>query len=100
MSTYHNIYISYKGSFVAADWQAGVPNEIRIVREGVPGPGQKGPHGLPFPGSVIVHVFEAIGMGALERVEVEQAMYSFTGDIVLRKSGLSPDFDGEFLVVS
>lgn len=85
--------------FVAADWAAGVANEVQIVRlPGVPGPGQIGPHIQGLGSSYMVQVYRDLGGNVLTKVNIQIDINTASGLITLRKVPGAPAFDGRVIV--
>lgn len=87
-------------SFVATDWSSGTANEIEIIRTGVPGLGQLGPHEFPLGVAYSVSVFEASGVPIIIGTDTEVQINLDTGAIILRKAPLGPNFAGRVIVGS
>lgn len=86
-------------AFVAADWAAGIANEIQIVRvPAVPGPGQIGPHVQPLSVSYLVQVYRDIGAGVLTKVSIQIDIDTITGLISLKKVAGALPFAGRVIV--
>ena len=86
-------------SFKAADWDSGTVNEITLIRTGIPGAGEIGPHEYDAGGPYQVLIFKEVG-NIVTQVDVEIETNLVTGDITLRKAGLAPSFDGRAVVSS
>ena len=80
-----NIAIRFDG----LDW---VNNRIEVLRIGVPGAGQIGPHNLTTP-YFQAQVYKDIPIGA-RQVSVNIIVDETTGNLFLYKSALAPNFDG------
>ena len=88
---------TFRSSFTIADWAAGTDNEITIVRTGVSGVGEIGPHNLPLDDIYLIQVIRDL---TDEIVDVGIEVNPTTGDVTLTKTGLGADFDGRVIVVA
>lgn len=90
----------FRSAFFAANWSAGTANQIRIIKSGVPGPGQIGPHNLGVASTYLVQVYRDNGgtEPEAELVDIQVKVDDVSGDIVLIKTGLSTAFDGHVIV--
>jgi hypothetical protein len=88
---------TFRTTFTSSDWTSGTPHEITILTSGVPGAGEIGPHLLPVEDIYVVQV--AID-STDEIVDVSTEFNTITGDIILRKAPVSPNFDGRVIIIS
>lgn len=87
-------------AFTASDWSSGTVNEIEIIREGIPGAGQLGPHEFPLGVAYSVSVFESGGSPVIIGTDTEVQINIDTGSITLRKAPLGPNFSGRVIIGS
>lgn len=86
----------YRATFTAANWAAGTTNQIEIVQAGVPGAGQIGPHSLSIASSYLVQVYRDSDNELVQPgIEIDGG----TGNILMTKTGLGPNFAGRVIVV-
>ena len=83
--------------FVASDWVGG---QIKVIRSGVPAPGQIGPHKLPLAGYYNSSVYALLPGNRTKEVGLTILQDRATGDILLIKAGLVPSFNGVVLLES
>ena len=94
-----NAGLAKEFSFVEADWNSHVPNEIQIPNEGaLITPGQIGPHELGTDRSYHITVWRDDGTPVLIGVDVEYYINLTTGLVRLRKAPLAPAFDGRVVI--
>lgn len=88
--------VIFRDTFAAADWGAGVANQVTILRTGAPVAGQIGPHNLMDADSYVVQVYRDSDD---ELVDTGVIVNSTTGDITITKTGLGAAFDGRIIIV-
>lgn len=88
--------VVFRDTFNAADWRAGINNQITIIRTGAPGAGEIGPHNLADADSYVVQVYRDRDD---EVVDTGVVVDSTTGNITITKTGLGAAFDGRVIIV-
>jgi hypothetical protein len=86
----------FRATFAAIKWSNGVVNKITILRTGVAGAGQIGPHLLSLASSYTVQVFRDSDN---QKVDVGVIVDPVTGNITMTKTGLGTDFAGRVIVM-
>jgi len=93
--------IAKEFSFEVADWTAGsTTNQIDVIRAGIIGPGEIGPHEFPTGRAYHISVFKDDGSAAIAGVDLEFDINLVTGVVSLKKTGLAPSFDGRVIISS
>lgn len=92
--------IAKEFAFGIPDWALGTPNAIEIIREGLPGVGQIGPHEFPLDRAYSVSVFRDDGTPIIVGVDTDVEINLLTGLIRLKKTGLSTPFAGRVIIGS
>ena len=77
--------------FTAQDWRN--KNFLRIIRTGIPGANEVGPHNLPV-GGYIINIYQNNGNIDLKHVLTDILIDRTTGTITLWKSGQVIPFSG------
>jgi len=86
-------------TFEIEDWDdLGVKNQIHIINEGTPGPGEIGPHELGTSRSFHISVWKRDGSPAIFGVDTEFEINLDTGLIKLIKAPLGKPFAGRVIV--
>jgi len=90
MAVSHLKNARYASNFFVTSW---LNNQIEVIRAGVPGPGQLGPHNLAL-GNYRTFISEFISGTTRKAVEVDAVYNPTTGSVYLIKAAGKADFDG------
>ena len=86
--------------FISTDWSDGITDEIAIPKMGALIAGEIGPHGLVSDGPYLVQIFkeDSINVNIVEEVDMKVITDTSDGTIILRKGGVTTNFDGYVIV--
>ena len=85
-------------SFVAADWGAGIADEVTLVFNTAAGAGQIGPHNQGTGKVYLIQTYEDKTGGIFDQVLIETEINVGNGFVTIKKSAIAPAFDGRIVI--